>query len=114
MNNNNNNNNTNSNAYDKIFILSKTYCYYCHCCNYCRETTNMKHTFTYNDINDNDTWNKMIELTKNTDYNNFENNEINIGTYIYYTQSENFLCEFNLPVIEQRLYLINEFIKKYL
>jgi hypothetical protein len=115
----NNNNNTNTNyTYEKLFILSKTYCYYCHCCNYCRETTHMKHTFNYDDINNNinnnDIWNKMIELTMNTNNNNFKNNEINIGTYIYYSQSENSSCEFNLPIHEQRRYLIREFTKKYL
>jgi hypothetical protein len=108
------NNNFNNNAYEKLFILSKTYCYYCHCCDYCRETTHMKHTFNYDDINNNDIWNKMIELTMNTNNNNFKNNEINIGTYIYYTQSENSVCEFNLPINEQRRYLISEFTKKYL
>jgi hypothetical protein len=112
--NNNNYNNTTNTAYDKKFILSKTYCYYCHCCDYCRETVNMKHTFNYNDINDNNIWNKMIELTMNRTNNNFENNEINIDTYIYYTQSENSMCEFNLPTYNQKIYLISEFKKKYL
>jgi len=114
MNNTNTNTNTNNNPYEKIFILSKTYCYYCHCCNHCRDSTTMKHIFIYNDINDNDTWNKMIELTRNRNNNNFENNEINIGTYIYYTQSETVFCEYNLPINDQRLYLITEFKKKYL
>ena len=110
-----------STIYDKLFILSKTYCYYCHCCNYGTEPVYMKHTFTYNDINiteshyKNDIWNRMIELTKNrNNNNNFENNEINFGTYIYYTQSDHNLCEFNLPIPEQKEYLLNEFKKKYL
>jgi len=103
----------NSSVYDKIFILSKAYCYYCNCCNYCRETTHMKHSFNYNDINNNDIWNKMIELKMNNN-NNFENNEINIGTHIYYTQIDNNLYEINLPIEQQKEYLINEFIKKYL
>ena len=110
----NSNTNNNNNAYEKIFILSKTYCYYCQCCNHCRDTTTMKQTFKYNDINNNDTWNKMIELTRNRNNNNFENNEINIGTYMYYTQSETVFCEYNLPINDQRLYLITEFKKKYL
>jgi hypothetical protein len=107
------NNNNSNNSYDKIFIVSKTYCYYCHCCNYCRDTIHMKHSFKYNDINNNDIWNKMIELTLNRN-NNFETNEINIGTHLYYTQSEHTTLEFNLPISEQHLYLINEFKKKYL
>ena len=110
----NNNFNNNNNVYEKLFILSKSYCYYCICCNYCRDTIHMKHTFNYNDINDNDIWNKMSELTMNRNSNNFKNNEINVGTYIYYTQSETSLCHFNLPINEQRDYLISEFKKKYL
>ena len=119
--NSNNNHNNTSSIYDKLFILSKTYCYYCHSCNYSRELTNMKHTFTYNDIENNDTndtndiWNRMLEITRNrNNNNNYENNEINIGTYIYYTQSESSLCEFNLPISVQRAYLLSEFKKKYL
>ena len=119
-----NNNNTSNSIYDKLFILSKTYCYYCQCCNYSREPIYMKHTFTYNDIDSNelnytndtnDIWNRMLELTRNrNNSNNYENNEINFGTYIYYTQSEHEICEFNLPILEQRAYLIREFKKKYL
>ena len=109
------NSNVNINAYEKIFILSKTYCYYCQCCNYCRETTHIKHTFNYTDINNNDIWNRMIEVIMNRENNNnYEYNEINVGIYIYYTQTEKYLCEFNLPIEEQKLYLFNEFIKKYL
>lgn len=101
-------------VYDKIFIISKIYCYYCNCCKYCRDTIHMKHTFTYNDINDNDIWNRMIEITMNSNSNNYENNEINVGTYTYYTQTENMLCEFNLPIDQQKEHLISEFKKKYL
>ena len=121
-------NSTNA-VYDKIFILSKKYCYYCQCCNYCRETITMNHTFNYNDIsnmsnmsnvsnindiNNNDIWNRMIEVIMNRDNNNYDYNEINVGIYIYYTQTEKYLCEFNLPIEEQKIYLFNEFIKKYL
>ena len=120
-NNNNSNNNSNSNnnnnitSYEKQFILSKKYCYYCHCCNYCRDSTSMKHTFNYNDINNNDIWNRMIEVIMNRDNNNnYDYNEINVGIYIYYTPSESSLCEYNLPINDQRLYLISEFKKKYL
>ena len=114
-NSNNNNNNNNITSYEKQFILSKKYCYYCHCCNYCRDSTNMKHTFNYNDINNNDIWNRMIEVMMNRDNNNnYDYNEINVGIYIYYTPSESSLCEYNLPINDQRLYLISEFKKKYL
>ena len=122
--------NSTNTVYNKIFILSKKYCYYCQCCNYCRETITMNHTFNYNDIsnmsnmsnvsnindiNNNDIWNRMIEVIMNRENNNnYEYNEINVGIYIYYTQSEHYLCEFNLPIEEQKLYLFNEFIKKYL
>jgi len=74
----------------------------------------MKHTYTYNNINDNNIWNRMIELTMNSHNNNFENNEINVGTYIYYTHSESSLCEYNLPIETQKNYLLDEFKKKYL
>ena len=111
-------NNTNTSVYDKLFILSKIYCYYCESCNYSRHTIHMKHTFNYNDMHgvngvNTDIWNRMIELTMNRNNNNYEHNEINIGIHIYYTQAEHLLCEFNLPIDEQKTYLLNEFIKKY-
>ena len=42
------------------FIISKRYCYVCSCCNHCIETHALQHNFTYNDINDNNIWNRML------------------------------------------------------
>ena len=111
--NNNNNNNNNIDVYDKTFILSKKYCYYCQCCNYCRNITNMNYTFTYNDINNDNLWNRMIELTMSRN-NNYKYNEINVGIYIYHNNLENSSLEYNLPIELQKIYLISEFKKKYL
>ena len=129
-----NNNTTTTSVYEKQFIVSKTYCYYCNSCNYSRNNVYMKHVFTYNEIHNmynntinntinttinnnrvttNDIWNRMIELTMNRN-NNYEENEINVGIHIYYTQNEHNSCEFNLDTEAQRLYLLHEFIKKYL
>ena len=56
------------------FIISKRYCYVCNCCNHCIETRIMQHNFTYNDINDNDIWNRMLELSRDNNNNNINNN----------------------------------------
>ena len=131
----NNNNNININPYERIFILSKKYSHYCNCCNYYRDSTIMKHTFNYNDINDNNIWNRMIELTmvnrnnnvvdnnnnvvsnnivSNNTVNNIIDNTISVDEFIYYNSFDSQYCHYNLSIEEQKAHLISEFINKYL
>ena len=97
----NNNNNININPYERTFILSKKYSHHCNCCNHYRDITIMKHSFNYNDINDNNIWNRMIELTmvnrnnnvvdnnnnvvSNNTVNNIIDNTISLNEFIYYS-----------------------------
>ena len=117
------------------FILSKRYCYICSCCDHCIEKRIMQHSFRYNDINDNDIWNRMLELSRdnnnnnnnnnnninnqhnninNQDNNNNNNNIIYVNNYVYFNRNEENNCEFNLSIDIQRSFLLNDFKNKYL
>ena len=112
------------------FIISKRYCHVCNCCNHCIETCIMQHNFTYNDINDNDIWNRMLELSRdnnnnnNNNNNNYNNNKTNnnntinntfyLNNYVYYDRNEDYLDDFNLSIPLQQQFLLYEFKKKYL